>query len=133
MIRAGLIIASFIKAYEDGEEYKYLCKWELMEDPVILSIIHEDMHPTADPEQRGKKLATACDFVNSHLTACEGKSIFNFERIFHCHFNDAIGHTGARITFIPFALGCLGICIYLLGITADVYLSPALTAISLKL
>ena len=51
----------------------------------------------------------------------------------YCKFEKWFGETWMIVAFVPFNLIILAIAMYLLGSTADIYLSPALETISEKL
>ena len=73
--------------------------------------------------------------MRSDFTDCdEDASIFDFTDLKFCEFESAFGDgTLNTLLFVPFALICLVIAMYTLGSTADMYLSPALETISVKL
>ena len=120
LIFTGLV---YVTAVDDDKKF-----------PCTNHAINNELYLKSIGEELGKEgLATHCEFVKSEQTECpDDASEFAFTEIYYCHFEENLG-SSAPIIFLPVALLSLVIAMYLLSSTADIYLSPALEAISEKL
>ena len=67
-------------------------------------------------------MQSQCTFVKNN---CEVGGNFNFLSFYYCTMGN-MGSIARNLVFIPFALFCMMLLMYLLSDTADAYLSPAL-------
>lgn len=71
-----------------------------------------------------KAVEGACEYVQEH---CDPESTFDFYSFHYCTINEQLG------IMLPMGILLIILCFYILGSTADGYLSPALETIALKL
>eukprot|EP01022_Parablepharisma_sp_SALTPOND_P001211 TRINITY_DN105852_c2_g1_i1.p1 TRINITY_DN105852_c2_g1~~TRINITY_DN105852_c2_g1_i1.p1 ORF type:complete len:614 (+),score=8.66 TRINITY_DN105852_c2_g1_i1:158-1999(+) len=67
---------------------------------------------------------TACDFINDHLDVCVGRSIINFRIVYFCLLQKNL------LAAIPLGMLLITFLFYLIGNTAEQYLTPALSKLS---
>ncbi len=73
--------------------------------------------PSCELEMIRKASEGACEFVQKY---CEHESLFNFFSLHYCQLG------GANYITIPLYLFIIVFCFYIVGTTAEAFLSPAL-------
>lgn len=70
------------------------------------------------------KVYTACNYIQNHMEECSGNSIINYRLIYFCYLNQN------NLLAIPLGLACILFYFYVIGDTAEQYLSPTLATMS---
>lgn len=77
----------------------------------------EDVECTKDTIEAHEGYLNECEFVKEE---CDYESIYNFNELYYCSLDQNLA------VFVPVGLLLILLCFYVLGQTADAYLSPAL-------
>lgn len=81
-----------------------------------------------DDEETERDILSLCEFVQNH---CDPEGNFNFFELYYCSMQH-MSNTARNLIFVPFGLFCMFLFFYILGDTADSYLSPSLERITIK-